>query len=330
MTLNISWLTSRKAPCFEWFISSLLRQLKGDFTDIQIIVVDYWLQEIPHHNWTTDDATKRRTAWQAMIPSGLQCVLTNPKPTPWQGPHRLTKNDYFAAANTRNTAICFAKDGHLAYVDDLSVLCSEWLQAVREACGANRITAGAFKKHKNLVVENGEAKSFDVYEPGMDSRWSHGRDYAIPCPPTWLFGCSLVAPVERFLEVNGWAEICDSGGLGLEDCSMGIAWANHGHQLWYDRRMLTYESEERHFQQPSMRRIDKKKDGTVTIPGYGTHPDEKGHHLVRVLSKAKRFTNYFEPGGIERLRQRILSGEPFPVILEPRHDWHDSQPLEQL
>lgn len=329
-TLNIAWITSRKQSCFEWFAQSLWKQLKGDPTGIRVIVVDYWLQANQHREWNADDV-RNRAGWMRGIVPGLPLVLTPPKASPWQGPYRLTKKDYFAAANARNTAICLAHDGCLAYVDDLSVLLPTWLSAVLESCAAKRITCGAFKKLKNLVVRDGEVISFDDFPPGLDSRWKSGKDEPIECPPNWLFGCSVVAPVERFLEINGWPEMCDSTGVGMEDCQTGIALANNGHKLWYDRRMLTYESEERHHAESSMSRMDKKGDGSFVKvrPGID-HPAEKGHHLVRVLSKAKRFHNYFEPGGIAALRKRILAGEPFPNTVLPEHDWFDKQPIREL
>lgn len=325
--LNIAWLTSRKEPCFDWFIQSLARQLNNDFRDVRVIVVDFWAQEMS--GWSGDNVKERLVRSR---PPGLELVVTPPKPTPWQGPHRLTKHDYFAAANARNSAICHAQDGYLVFCDDLSVLLPGWLTAVRAHAAADRIVCGAFRKVNNLVVENGAVVSFTDHPAGHDSRFAQTQFGGLeqPCPPNWLFGCSFGAPVDRFLEINGLAEICDSTGLGLEDCQTGIAFANNGHKLYYDRAMMTYESEERHHTGDRMLRADKKKDGVVTVAGYGAHPDEKGHHLVRLLSKAKRFRNYFEEGGIARLRQRILAGEPFPPIVLPQHDWYDQQSLREL
>lgn len=335
--INIAWITSRKNPCWDWFIQSLDRQLGGSFSGIRIIAVDYWLQAVPHAGWSADDVKMRFENWSKLIPSGLETILTPCKPTPWQGPHRLTKHDYFAAANARNTAICHAKDGYLVFCDDLSVLMPGWLQAVRAHAQAGRIVCGSFRKVCDLVVEDGLPRNFKPHvvegkAAGIDSRMADlrygGLDH--PCPPNWLFGCSFGAPVKRFLEINGLPEMCDSTGIGMEDCHTGIAFANNGHKLYYDRSMMTYESEERHHVPGGMLRLDKKKDGVVIVAGYGEHPNEKGHHLVRHLAKAKRFKNYFEEGGIAALRQRVLAGEPFPNIVLPDTDWFDKQSLREL
>lgn len=324
MTLNIAWLTSRKDCCFEWFAESLKRETGGDFSGIKVIVVDFWSQVMPHLNWTQDDVNKRAYVFHSHIPA----LHTPPKPTPHQGPYRLTKNDYFAAANARNTALCYANEGWIAYADDLSVLMPGWLSAVREAMRENRITCGAFRKVKKMKVAVGKLVDFEDHPSGWDSRWKYGDDTkAVEAAPNWLFGCSLVAPVEAFMKINGWPEMSDSTGIGMEDCHTGIALGNNGYKLWYDRRMLTYESEEHHHNQFTMLRVDKRGKSILPI---GDHPNEKGHFLVNNLKKAKRFTNYFEEGGIAALRQKILSGKPFPNVVLPDSDWFDGTKLSEL
>jgi glycosyltransferase involved in cell wall biosynthesis len=317
MTLNIAYVTSRKEPCFEWFADSLKNQIKPE-DNIRVIIVDFFASE--------------RTIRSSLDVSPHVLSLGEwhvaPKPTPWQGPHRLTKHDYFAPSNARNTALCYALDGWIVYVDDLSVLMPGWLAAVREAIAENRITCGAFRKVNKLVVEKGNVVSYEDHPAGVDSRWNQvPDDKPSKCPPNWLFGCSVVMPVEALLKINGWPELCDSTGIGMEDCHTGIALANNGYQLWYDRRMLTFESEERHHNQPTMLRMDKRGKAQVPI---GSHPDEKGFAVVTALEKAKRFHNYFEPGGIAALRKKILAGEPFPMVVLPDTDFYDKQHLSEL
>lgn len=315
---------------FWWFIASLREQCLALNILPQVVVVDFWAQELPQYFWKEDDAKRRIESFKSMM-RDFPNVHVPPKPTPWQGKYRLTKKDYFAAANARNTAICYSKCDYIAFVDDLSVLLPGWLATVIEHKGQNRVVCGAFKKVKGLVVQNGAVVQFDPFAPGVDSRWNEGKDgEPIACPPNWLFGCSFGCPTQYLLDVNGLCEDADSTGLGLEDCALGRALGNNGHHLWYDRRMLTYESEERHHNGAvTMVRMDKKRDGTVTTP-CGVAPNEKGHHFVSQFWNAKRFSNYFPEGGIAAMRQHILSGGQFPTGVNPQHDWFDAQPLTEL
>ena len=317
----MAYLTSRREPKIEWFIQSLERELSAEkgvpktypwHCDVSVAVVDF--HNNPNH---------KRNAIE---------TLTPPKPCVWQGPHRLTQHDYFAAANARNTAICYAPDGWISFVDDLSVLMPGWLAAVREAMAKNYIVCGAFRKVNKLVVENGEVKSFEDHPAGHDSRWKHGDDTkAVPCHPNWLFGCSLAAPVDAFLKINGWPEACDSTGIGMEDCMTGMALAATGHKLKYDRRMFTLESEELHHVDVPMLRMDKDRGKVVEVAPGVTHPAEKGHALVKRLSGRKWFENDFGPfPDLAALRQHVLAGGEFPVVNRPTHDWYDGQSLSEL
>jgi len=324
MNLTISYLTCRKNPMLEWFFSSLANEVRPP-DDIRIVIVDFynrdWLDKINVAFATLGAPHPIR--WIRSLP---------PKPTVWQGKYKLTKSDYFAAANARNTAICFAHDGWISFVDDLSVLMPGWLNAVREAMEKNYIVCGAFRKVNKLVVENGEVKSFEDHAPGHDSRWKHGNDTkAVLCPPNWLFGCSLAAPVDAFLKINGWPEMCDSTGIGLEDCLTGAALSATGHKLKYDRRMYTLESEELHHVGTPLLRMDKNRGKTVEVSPGVKHPDEKGHALVKRLSGATRFDNDFGPfPDLAALRQHVLNGGAFPIVNRPTVDFYDSQPLSEL
>lgn len=313
----------------QWFFDALHRQCGGDYSDIRIIVVDFYAQS--HLDWLDFDVLERKQKFREMCkcPNYLHVP---PKPTPWNGPHRLTQNDYFAAANSRNTAICYCPDPYIVFLDDLSIPKDGWLEAVREAAKEKRIVCGSFQKVLHLCVEDGKVIGYADHPGGHDSRWSHGHDdKAVPCYPNWSFGCSFGCPIEYLLQINGIPEACDSTGIGMEDAHTGIALANNGHQLYYDRRMFTFESEELHHVEKPMLRKDKVKDGAGTFEqGIGLHPKDKGHFVVAMLAHAKRFDNYFGEEGLAGLRQRILRGEQFPTNVQPYHDFYDSQPLEEL
>lgn len=305
MNLTIAYMTCRKNPRFDWFYQSLKRECSGDFSGIDILVVDFYAGEV---------GRKKELGIHHFNKS---IKLVEPKPCVWQGKNRLTKENWFAASNSRNTALCYAKDGWIAYVDDLSVLLPGWLNRVREAMKSNKVVLGAYQKVKNLVVEKGNIVSFEKGLNGIDSRWDKGGDAPVIAAGSWLFGCSLAGPLECFLRVGGWPEFCD--GLGGEDTTMGMAMENAGVEFIYDRMMLTYESEELHHEETHFKRTDK-----------GVSPNDKSHAAVRMVQgKMKYFENYYA-GGIPKLRQDIQAGMEMPPCGIPQHDWFDGQPISEM
>ena len=321
--LTIAYVTSRKDSKIEWFYDSL--KAANDFNDLRIVVISSHMDE-NEFRWTP------LTIPEKDVPEGERpdafVSITCPKPSVWQGKYRLTKQDWFAAANARNTALCMAKDGWIAYVDDLSVLMPGWMKSVREAMRDNAIVCGAYKKVRQMVVENGAVKSFTAYPGGEDNRSKHVRQDVTSCAGNWLYGCSLVGPVEAFLSVNGWPEdLCD--GLSFEDVCMGIVLKNAGWELRYDRRMMTYESEEDHHREPAFRREDWHKENGVFVTG-GNGNDDKSHAALNIALQSKSFPNSFGEGGIRELRRRILAGEPFPIRSSPDRDWYTGKLLSEL
>lgn len=302
--LTLAYMTGRKDSKIDWFWDSLKRQGIPD----RVVIVDRHFEK------------DHPTFWKSMDLSGCEVVHTAPKPTVWQGKHRLTKEEYFAAANARNTAICYALDGHIAFVDDLSVLLPGWLDCVRQSMAENYIALGAYKKVKKLVVENGEVKSFEEFPGGVDSRLRSATGDQTSCGGSWLFGCSFAMPVEAYLSVNGSDENCDSTGLGSEDYCLGIRIGNtNKYSFRYDRRMMTYESEEHHHIEAPLKRMDK-----------GVSPNDKSHAILNAVMGSTWAPNYFGDGGLRALREKILNGEDFPVTQIPAHDWYDKQPLSEL
>lgn len=301
-TLTIAYITSRFDPKIEWFVRSLANQVKDDWSGIRVVVVDFHRAGRPYD-------FRQNDSWYHVAP----------KPNVWQGEYKRTKIDWFAAANARNTALCLAPDGWIAYVDDLSVLMPGWLEHVREAMASNIITLGAYKKVKNLKVEEGVAVSYDEFPGGIDSRWGSGSDHGpVPAAGSWLFGCSLAGPVEAFLSVNGWNENCD--GLGSEDYITGINLEKRGYRFQYDRRMLTLESEELHHLGQVMKRSD-----------YGVSPHDKSHAILHATMNGNGWSpNYFGEEGIRGLRTRVLAGDQFPICRIPAHEWFTGTPLEEL
>lgn len=313
MHLTICYLTSRKNPRIEWFIGSLQNELKNHARfECKLVVVNSQFTKDQKSIFNRGDSTFS------------DFVLAKPKPNVWSGPHRLTKEDWFAASNARNTGVCYAPDGWIAYVDDLSVLVPGWLNRVREGMKSNKIICGSYAKVKNLKVEDGRIVSFDSIPSGVDSRARFAQSDPWPCDGGWLYGCSCAMPVEALLTINGWPEICD--GLGSEDSCCGLALHNAGYQFVYDRKMMTLESEEAHHEEPSPRREDWHfENGKPVLGGNGS--DDKSHAALNIALQSNHFPNTFN---LRELRQHILSGGEFPIQQTPEHDWFTGMALRDL
>lgn len=305
--LTFAYTTCRQHPQLTWFMDSLKLQLQAHpELEYRIVVVDFWSDQ---------------RAW-----AYPEIIFTKPMPNVWNGHHRLTKENWFNASASRNAALCHAPDGYIVYVDDLSVLLPGWLDAVLQA--KDYIACGAYKKVRNLVVDNGIITSFLPWPPGEDNRLKHVKEDVTNCGGNWAYGCSLAGPVEAFLSVNGWPnDLC--GGLGFEDVLMGIVMANAGWSLKYDRRMMTYESDELHSVEPSFRREDWHMENGVAVFG-GNGGDDKSHRALHIAQSSKSFANSFGDGGIREIRRKVLAGEPFPVIQVPDREWYSGKLLSEL
>lgn len=316
MHLTIAYVTSRYEPRYDWFFSSLGSQVKSD-DSIQIVVVDYFSQAVD--NWCRDNADKRMfdcREW-ALTHGFTNLDIFPPKPNVWQGPHRLTKDNWWAKSNALNTALCLTKGEYLVCTDDRGVLMPGWMDSVREAMAAQYILAGSYKKVADLEVEHGLVKSHgDVL--GVDPR-NQGQGLT-GCGGEWCFGCSFGLPVEWALTTNGWDEDCN--GLSFEDVIMGHMLAKNGFPIRYDPRMVLMEDR-------------KSKDGIGPDwkrSDYGISPYDKSHAILNmVLGGARvRAPNYFGMEGIRPLRQKILAGEPFPMCQIPEHEWFTGVSLKYI
>lgn len=308
VNVSFCYMTCRREPMFHWFSDSLHRELGGNYKNTKLIIIDFFADEQGRHDYFREKAHS-------------DFLHKPPKPTVWQGPHKLTQNHYFAAANARNTAICYAPDGWIVFVDDLSVLLPGWIDGVIDAMSEGYVVLGAYKKVKNLIVDGGNITSFEPFPPGVDSRIKSGARRPVTAAGSWLFGCSFGAPISALLEVNGLDEDADSTGVAGEDYLLGIRLQHRGWKFKYDLRMMTYESEELHHTPSGItgKRMDK-----------GVSPNDKSHAILATALKTPVAPNYFGHGGIAELRQKVLAGEAFPIPTAPTHDWYDQQPLSEL
>jgi len=321
--ISLIYSTNRENPCFGWFVDSLYNQTSpSDRDNIELIFIDY---DYDNHKEQVEQLTNGK---------GFAGVIhSQPKPNIYQGSERKTTGEYFSPANARNTGIILSSGEYIVFADDVSVLMPGWFSCVQQAADKKMIVCGAYKKQFEMVVENGVIVSSQQNPMGIDSRWSIGKDRPVRIEGTQLFGCSFGIPAEDILNVNGFDEICDS--IGGEDYQLGTRLAWSGKNLFYDRRMLTIESEELHNQPYLMKREDRVLEqgaymGRLNELGI-THRAIKGnwdssHMVLDILygKKLKRtFVNYYD------LRTDRLTKTFTPPPSEDFH-WFDKKPLAEM
>lgn len=313
MSLSLAYFTNRRQPMIHWMLDAM-RYHGGD--GINLIVVDFYHSERNQN----DEVWKRVNRIGKHVP---------PHPNVWNGPSRLTKENWFAASTSRNTAILNCETSHLLMVDDLSVPTSGFFKHAREAAATNWVVCGSYRKVNRLKVSDGQIESFDDHPQGHDSRLRYRPKNIHKCSGSLLFGCNLVAPVEAFLKIGGWpSDLCD--GLGGEDYCCGICLENAGYQIMFNPAMQTYESEELHHVEPAFKKDDYHFDNGRVVKG-GNGFSDKSHSALSIARASKHFNNAcFGVGGIREARNKTLAGEPVHFDMSPTHDWYTKQPLSEM
>lgn len=246
-----------------------------------------------------------------------------PKPTVWQGAHRLTQRDYFCAANTRNTALALARHDHVVFVDDLSVLLPGWLKAHVHAAANKYVLCGTTCKRKHLEVNSlGEIVRDEEFRPGTDSRLQLlPTDELVKCTGGWLYGGTFSVPLEHALLVNGQDEIHDS--IGGEDYDFGERLERAGAPIFISRACGTFEDEDGHNTEAPVIRLDKPWSG-------GDGPYSSNYLFNQLRREKDRIWTLGNTFNLRELRDRVLAGEPFPIPTAPATHWVDGQPLSEM
>lgn len=298
MDLTVAYITSRKEPKVEWFFDSLNKQADDP---PQVIVISIF----PIRNPSAINAIWKTKELVRVFP---------PKPTIWQGKHRITKEDWWAKSNAMNTAICLCKTGWIAFVDDRCVLGNWWLRCVKEAMAGGYAVCGSYEKRANMVVENGEI--IDEGELlGEDDR----QKFSMPVPTRDFYGGSYALPLEWCLAVNGWSEdVCDS--LGSEDSMFGVTLRNSGFPMKYDSRMRIIEDRTPGEIGGALKRADKRVES-----GRGA----KSWAIVRIFHDKTSSQNSYD---IRQHRARVMNGEDLNSIMPSANhfDWFDGQPISEM
>lgn len=296
-SFTVAYITGREESHLEWFRASFAREVDRFGIDWPCtIVVDA----------------------RASAPTGTD-LITAPKPNIWQGQHRVTKQDWWANSNARNTAICLCKTEWIAFFDDRCVLMPGYLDALSHAMNGNYVMVGAYEKHENMTVQNGVIIEGDKkdFVAGTDCRLKYIEDnkgkvpMPFPCPGGWMFGAIWAAPVEWLLQVNGSPEIAD--GQGMEDVLLGLLLEHNGFPLKYDPRAKIIEDRTEGQLGPLYRREDK-----------GISPNDKSHALLAIFQDPKVKRALHTPGwdiDLRKIRADVLSGKPWPE--PPKLDYKD-------
>ena len=348
MNVTLAFFTSRQNPRFAWWVDSLCRQTPpAELAAMQIVFVDakLWgigpevaarylraagkfpLADPQWHDW------RRREELTAVVAGRFDYLHIPPKPSAWQGPFRWTDKDWFAASNARNTAIIVAERPYLVCCDDLSCLSPMWIDQVRHAA-TGYIVCGAYKKLLEMNVVHGRLESFKENPAGVDTRWDRGSDTGIvPWSGAGLFGCSFGAPVELLTAVDGFDYYCD--GQGAEDYDLGIRLeraAGTG-RTFYNRNMLTWESEEAHTEEPTLPR-DSKMVPFDRLPDSlkGEYPNGlmSDHVMLQSVMRETGRTlplGRATPHSLAGLRDQWQREKLTPIPTEPAMDWRDGTPL---
>jgi hypothetical protein len=296
-SLTVVYVTARHEPKIEWFFESLHRETGKDYSNTKIIVIDtFWEQ---------------RTKIYCPI---INVKYRTPKPSIWQGEHRITKEDWWAKCNALNTGICLCDTEWIAFVDDRSVLSHGWLQCVQDSMIHEYAVCGSYEKRSGMKVENGE-----ITDPGellgQDIRTQRG----FPHRTTDWYGGSGALPLEWCLLVNGFPEdICD--GLGFEDIAFGILLRNNNLDMRYDSRMRIIED-----------RTPTEIDGALKRASKPSPNEDKyqakDYRILSIMGESKVSGNSYD---IRELRQKVLRGEPWPVPSASHTDWFDGQPISEM
>ena len=302
-SLTLVFITARKYPLTQWMLQSLCTQIR-DGEQIHIIMVDLHADELQTLN--ADQLSP--------FPGIASMIIVPPKPCVWQGKHRLTKRDWWAIANAKNTGICLCKTEWIAFCDDRCVLEPLWLQAVRDAMNGLYAVAGSYEKRIQMRVEAGV-----VTVPGAVIGWDprvprRGCMGPVDCSGSNWFGCTGALPLEWALQVNGFDETCDS--LGMEDVLFGAMLGNNLLPLKYDCRMKIIED-----------RTATELGETIPRTDKGVSPQDKSHGLKERLESQ---TSAIHQWDIRSIRNKVLAGDPFPIPKGPTHDWWDGKKISEF
>lgn len=302
MKVSVILLTGRKEPRVDWLVDAIQQQARPE-DEIELIVVDALHDKRPigpigTGNWGDDRPLK-------------SIRLTLPKPTIWQGPHRIMDRDWWAASNGRNTGIVLASHDYLAFVDDRCKPGPKWLATVREGCRKRQsVIAGSYDKLEGPT---------EARKKTTDHRRSSSPNGRTNCGGQWLYGCTLALPLEWALRVNGFEEGCDS--LTGEDYIFGMMLSNAGYRIDFNTDLYVLLDREHG---------DVSMKGTYVCTDKGKSPNDKSHAAIRRFGARSRTEFTPDLRELRELMARPDATWPVPDPARDYRDWYDNQPYREM
>lgn len=308
-TLTVGFITARLHPKARWMFDSLRNQ--NEHID-EIICVDLFA-----------DLEGRRERWREF--AGRDIVHVPPHPNVWNGQHRLTKENWWAASTYRNTVLCLCKSEWVLFLDDRCVLQPGFIKTVHLAMKMGVGVCGAYEKRHNMSVLNGEITDLGTLD-GSDPRSPNGKDHrelsvpSVPvhAPGSWWFGCCNAHPLDWGLQANGYLELLD--GTSHEDSVFGTHLVNNGFPLTYNPNMKVIQDRTPSELGSPMHRTSKER--------FPHDTEDRCHTALKRFLDLKAAPNNFN---IREVRDKVQRGEPFPMPSEADHyDWYDGQPVKDF
>ncbi len=328
MNISFGYFTNRLQPRFQWFADALCKQIGNDIKDVEVVLIDYWA--LPHSSYAYDPEV-RIQSMKDIVADRFKFIHYSPSPCAMQGYFRQTKRDLFCASNARNTFLMVASHPYLVGVDDLSVPVDGWIDQVRHAADHKYVVCGAYKKVKGLFVTDGTITSYSEFPEGIDSRWRQGNTSGIvPIGGGQFYGSSFGVPLDMALKVNGFDLYCDM--QAAEDYDFGIRLERAGAKIFFNRNMLTLESEEgHHLDQPLPR--NKKFVPYDRLPeslkAFYTAGLDSDHVMLQSVLRERRITT-LSRHDLRKQRAKYEATRLFDLPEPNQVDWRDGQPLSEM
>ena len=230
--ISIIYSTCRNRPRIELFLDSLYYDIireKVDISLFQIVIVDFYLQY--------DES--RKELFNKINNNRFDIVHVSSKPSPWQGPHRITSKNMFCASIPRNTGICYAKYDYIMFMDDNGYMKPGSLKYILDYANKNLTIAFGYQYVGSIEYTENGLKYEELENNGkIDVRISQGDKFR-KLHGSQMYGhCAM--PLKNVLFVNGYDETCN--GLGYEDYQFGIRLMNANVDIFFSSYVLFYET----------------------------------------------------------------------------------------
>lgn len=297
-------MTGRPDPRLDWAIDSLAHQVRAD-DEVCLIVVDALASHDPKRTLRDLDFIGH--------PAISDVIYTAPKPNVWQGAQRITRQDWWATSNARNTALALVPShvDYVAFLDDRCRVGDHWLDAIRKGYTRRQsVLAGTYTKE--------EGGGGQPLRKSVDHRIGVHPGGKVNCGGGWLYGCTFALPLQWALDVNGFEEGCD--GLTGEDYIFGLMLGNRGHRIDFDIELAVAQDRTRG---------NESCKGSYRCSDKGISPNDKSHAALARFGKRTR--TEFTPNLVE-LRRHLQSGGSFPDVDQAtdHRDWFDGQLIRDM